>query len=166
MQHRCLCAGKLIQADAVAAEAQHLARNAVGLIHTANFVVGRVFQRKDAAASQKLHDESVEVLRTRADDDLPRLHADAARTGQIRRDGAAQAGAAVVRRLDENTLAVLAEYTPHCLGERREWKFILRPVRNGRAALGLRLGDREAVRRGEAHEKAAALAGFQIPLVA
>ena len=79
---------------------------------------------------------------------------------------AAQLGAAVVRRLDENTLAVLAEYTSHCLGERREWKFILRPVRNGRAALGLRLGDREAVRRGEAHEKAAALVGFQIPLVA
>ena len=108
----------------------------------------------------------VQVFRARADHDLSRLDADAARAGEIRRNGAAQLGAAVVRRLDENTLAVLAEYTPHRLGERRERKFILRPVRNGRAALGLGLRDREAVRRGEAHEKAAALAGFQIPLVA
>ena len=166
MQHRRARAGELIGADAVAAEAQHLARDAVRLIHPADLVVRRVFERKHALAPQKLHDESVEVFRARADHDLSRLDADAARAGEIRRNGAAQLGAAVVRRLDENTLAVLAEYTPHRLGERRERKFILRPVRNGRAALGLRLGDREAVRRGEAHEKAAALAGFQIPLVA
>ena len=166
MQHRRARAGELIGADAVAAEAQHLARDAVRLIHPADLVVRRVFERKHALAPQKLHDESVEVFRARADHDLSRLDADAARAGEIRRNGAAQLGAAVVRRLDENTLAVLAEYTPHRLGERRERKFILRPVRNGRAALGLRLRDREAVRRGEAHEKAAALAGFQIPLVA
>ena len=97
VQHRRLCAGKLIRADAVAAEAQHLAPHALRLIDAADLVIRRVLQREHALAPQKLHDEPVEILRARADDDLPRLHADAARAGEVRRDGPAQFRAAVVR---------------------------------------------------------------------
>ena len=81
VQHRCRGAGQLVGADAIAAEAQHLARDAVRLIHPVDLVVGRVLERKHAVPAQKLHDEPIEILRTRADDDLPRLDADAARAG-------------------------------------------------------------------------------------
>ena len=166
MQHCRRSAGKLIGTNAVAAEAQHLAPHALRLIDAADLVVRRVFEREHPLAPQKLHDESVEVLRTRADDDLPRLHADAARTGQIRRDGAAQAGAAVVRRFDKNALAIFAKHAPHRFGKRRERKFIFRAVQGKRAAIILHLRDGKAIRCRKAHKKAAALAGLKVSLVA
>ena len=165
MQDACVRARKLAGADAVAAQAEHIACNAVGKVDTPDLLIRGILQRKDAFAAQKLHDEPVEVLCTGADDDLRGSDVDAAAARKICGYGFSQLGAAVVGRLDEDAFAVFAQHAAHGFGKDGKGKIVGKIARGGQLAHAVRLGDGEAVGGGIGDKVAAALARLKIALV-
>ena len=159
-------AAQFVRSDSVRPQAQQLAVDAVGQIYAANLFVRRVLHR-EAFAPEKLREQAVEILRAGADNDLLRPHKNAPAAREIRRDGPPQLWQAVIRRFDEQRLPIAREHAPHRSGKDGKGEIPLRGAgrRRGQRAFGRRKHG-EAVRIPINHKIAAALARFDISLVA
>ena len=163
MQHGGARGGERVAADAVRAERQKLERSAVRTVNERDLFIRRILRRVDARRAEKLHDQSVEIFRAGADEDLLRLHADAAAAREIARDRLPQRIAAVVRAFFQKLLAVLADDAAHHPREHRKRKVRPLPRRDSRRSY--RRARHKAVRIVELHIVPAAAARFEIPFV-
>ena len=111
-----------VRQNPVAAERTVIHPDAPGTVNLLDLPVGRRLDADDPPAAQQFHDEPVKVFRSRADDDLVRLYADAAVAGQITAQGLPQFDTAGAGRTDHDLFAVFGQHPAHHTGQGREGK--------------------------------------------